>query len=97
MYVVIAYKFHCNCAGVAVRSQTCHPARPSCRGLESRTHAGDLRWEEMYVCTACIWALVCTIYTRVIVVRVYKSYNQYKSLHRGRSFPMKEHGLKFGS
>ena len=46
--------------GVAVTSPTCRPARRSCRGFETRTHAGGLRWGEKSVCTACVWALVCT-------------------------------------
>ena len=50
----------CMCVGVAVTSPTCRPARRSCRGFESRTHAGGLRWGEKSVCTACVWALVCT-------------------------------------
>ena len=46
--------------GVAVTSLTCHPARWNCRGFESRTHAGGLRCGEKSLCTACVWALVCT-------------------------------------
>ena len=36
---------------VVVSSPTCHPARWSCRGFESRTHVGSLRWGEKSVCT----------------------------------------------
>ena len=38
---------------VAVTSPTCRPARRSCRGFESRTHAGG-PWGEKSVCTACV-------------------------------------------
>ena len=42
--------------GIVVASPTCHPARRSCYGFDSRTHAaaGGLQWGDKSVCAACV-------------------------------------------
>ena len=46
--------------GIVVASPTCHPARRSCYGFDTRTHAaaGGLQWGDKSVCTT--WTLMCT-------------------------------------
>ena len=44
----------------AVTVLTRHLARQSCRRFKSWTLTGGFRWGERSVCTACVWALVCT-------------------------------------